>query len=122
MKLNCVVQIMGHPWHVEICQRGCEPRLEEITGFTDWTSHFIGIADPDDHDDCDLDNPVEFVKKIARHEIVHAFMFESGLAEEWKHQEFGHEEMLVDWLAFKLPEIWDVVRTVENYIDKEAEI
>ena len=122
MKLDCVVQIMGHPWRVKICTKESEPRLEEITGLADWTSHFIGISDPDDHEDCDLDNPKEFVKKIARHEIVHAFLFESGLAEEWKHPEFGHEEMIIDWLAFKLPEIWDVVRAVENYIDKEAEI
>ena len=43
MKLNCVVQIMGHPWRVKICQRESEPRLEEATtGFADWTSHFNG--------------------------------------------------------------------------------
>ena len=44
-------------------------------------------------------------KKSLRHELIHAFMFESGLAENWEHFRFGHEELTVDWFAILYPKI-----------------
>ena len=38
---------------------------------------------------------------MLRHEIVHAFMFESGLAENWEHKNIGQEETVVDWFAIQ---------------------
>ena len=56
-----------------------DARLAECDGFCDKTSKEIHIGKfPDD---CELAQPEVYEKKILRHELVHAFMFESGLAE-----------------------------------------
>ena len=41
-------------------------------------------------------------KKNLRHEIVHAFLFESGLAE---NSEWAYNEEMVDWIAKQGPKI-----------------
>ena len=41
-----------------------------------------------------------------RHEIVHAFLFESGL------DSYGCDETLVQWMAAKLPQVTQVFREV----------
>ena len=39
-------------------------------------------------------------------EIIHAFMFESGLGSSWQHaEEFGHDETTVDWFARQFTKI-----------------
>ena len=42
-------------------------------------------------------------KKVLRHEIIHAFAFESGLAE---NSPWAQDEELVDWIAIQGPKIW----------------
>ena len=43
-------------------------------------------------------NVDEFRKKVLRHEIIHAFMHESGLGE---NSTYARDEELVDWIAFQ---------------------
>ena len=51
----------------------------------------------------------ELQKKQLRHEIIHAFMAESGLQSNWQHSEqFGHDETTVDWFAIQSPKIFKV--------------
>lgn len=46
-------------------------------------------------------------KKQLRHEIIHAFLSESGLQCNWQHTEqFGHDETTVDWFAIQSPKIF----------------
>jgi hypothetical protein len=48
----------------------------------------------------------EYKKKVLRHEIIHAFLFESGLGCNFQHAEqFGHDETMVDWFAFQFPKL-----------------
>lgn len=54
------------------------------------------------------------VKEILRHEIIHAFMNESGLQDNWQHaQQFGHDETTVDWFALQSPKIFNVFKELE---------
>ena len=110
--LNTTVEILGAMWTVKTATEEEEPRLRDTDGFTDWTTRLICVSDVPDNCDCNLDDPLEYVKKVIRHEIVHAFMFESGLAESWEHQELGQEEMTVDWIAIQLPKISRAVKQV----------
>ena len=48
---------------------------------------------------------------ILRHEIIHAFFFQSGLDTQCS---FAVDEMLIDWLSLKMPEIVDVMN--ENHL------
>ena len=110
--LNTTVEILGAMWTVKTATEEEEPRLRETDGFTDWTTRLICVSDVPDNCDCNLDDPLEYVKKVIRHEIVHAFMFESGLAESWKHDYLGQEEMTVDWIAIQLLKISRAVKKV----------
>ncbi len=51
------------------------------------------------------DCPKEFQKHIIRHEIIHAFLFECGLNNQWEHIPRGHDEEVVDWIALKFDKI-----------------
>jgi hypothetical protein len=66
----------------------------------------VKILEPDERSLCDLD---KYQKEVLRHEIIHAFLYESGLdacagpAESWA----SNEEM-VDWFAIQSPKIFRV--------------
>lgn len=54
------------------------------------------------------------VKETLRHEIIHAFMNESGLQDSWQHaQQFGHDETTVDWFAIQSPKIFKVFNELD---------
>ena len=48
----------------------------------------------------------KIMKKQLRHEIIHAFLAESGLQANYEHyRQFGHDETLVDWFAIQFPKM-----------------
>jgi len=51
---------------------------------------------------------------ILRHEIIHAFFFQSGLDSQCS---FAVDEVLIDWLSLKLPEIVEVMN--QNHLVPE---
>ena len=54
------------------------------------------------------------MKKQLRHEIVHAFLSESGLQSNLEHnQRFGHEETMVDWIAIQFPKMLEVFKELD---------
>lgn len=94
-----------------IYQQSEDSRLVDCDGFCDKTTKEIHVGKfPDD---CDLGNPDVYEKKIVRHELVHAFMFESGLAEGWEHKEIGQEELTVDWFAYMAPKLFEAFLAAE---------
>ena len=56
-------------------------------------------------DDCELADFEKKKKKVLRHEIIHAFLLESGLQENFTHPEYGHDETFIDWIAVQFPKI-----------------
>lgn len=52
-------------------------------------------------------------KRIIRHEIIHAFMFESGLGFNFEHKPFGQDETMIDWFAIQYPKIKKIFRLMD---------
>ena len=77
--------------------------LEECDGYCDKTTHKIVVATKGS--DVNLGDFDVYQKKVLRHEIIHAFLFESGLHENWEHNQFGHDETYVDWIAAQFPKL-----------------
>lgn len=97
------VNILGTEYTVEnMSQEECA-YLEKCDGFCDKTSKRIVIIKKPKV--CDLENFEEYRKKVLRHEMIHAFLFESGLHENFKHTEYGHDETTVDWIAVQFPKM-----------------
>lgn len=98
-----VVDVLGTAYSVEYLTDADDARLKDCDGFCDKTSKRIVVSI--ETDDCDLDDPNWYVKKVTRHEIIHAFLFESGLHENVKQEEFGISEMVIDWIAVQFDKI-----------------
>lgn len=48
-----------------------------------------------------------------RHEIIHAFLFASGLGFNFEHRSIGHEETIIDWYALQYPKIKKLYRELD---------
>lgn len=101
------VNILGTEYTIE----PRELKDEDIDGFTDNTSKLIVIRTDNVNDVGDF----HFLqKKQLRHEIIHAFMSESGLQCNWQHiEQFGHDETTVDWFAIQSPKIFKVFQELD---------
>lgn len=78
-------------------------------GYCDKTVKLIVIGN--DPDKSDLKDYNDYKKLVYRHEIIHAFLYESGLHESFSH-ETGHDETYVDWIAVQFPKILEVYKKV----------
>lgn len=77
---------------------------ENADGYCDPTSKIITIRSDNSNEVQDFE---ELQKVTLRHEIIHAFLFESGLGFSWQHaDEFGHDETTVDWFARQFAKIY----------------
>lgn len=106
------VSILGSAWTVETKDRKLDECLKDCDGYCDKTTREIVVTNKDE--DSDLSNFEVYQKKCIRHEIVHAFLFESGLAENFEHpNQFGQEETMVDWIAIQGTKIYNAWKQVD---------
>lgn len=89
-----------------------DKRLEECLGFTDFCAKEIVISKDTIKEEVDsMKNLTEFKNKVTRHEIVHAFLYESGLRENSKGQiAWAENEEMIDWFAIQSPKILQVYK------------
>lgn len=99
---DMVLNILGTEYKLEFAARHEDQTLESCDGYCDKTSKKIVVATKDSK--CDLDDFEAYQKQCMRHEIIHAFLFESGLHANFSH-EMGHDETYVDWIAVQFPKI-----------------
>lgn len=97
------INVLGTEYTVEIKSKKEDAFLQNCDGYCDKTSKKIVVSSADA--DNELDNFDTYQKKNIRHEIIHAFLFESGLHENFKHEQWGHDETTVDWFAIQFPKI-----------------
>ena len=102
------VNVLGTEYEILQQTKDDNPKLEDSTGLCEQYSKKIILSNLEEekaHVMC-VENVEEFEKKILRHEIIHAFLVESGLDENWKHcDQFGHDETMVDWIAIQFPKL-----------------
>lgn len=99
---DCKVNILGSEYNIEYK----EMKDAGIDGYCDYSSKHIVIRSDNANK---IENFEWLQKKQLRHEIIHAFMAESGLQANWEHEtQFGHEETVVDWFAIQSPKIFAV--------------
>lgn len=80
------------------------PKLKNCDGYTDQSIKQIVIPEfvKDDMSEEDLEY---YTKKVIRHEIIHAFMYESGLD---SNSEYAKNEELIDWIAMQFTKMLEV--------------
>ena len=100
---DCTIDVLGKPWTIYIRTEEQDNLLKEMDGYTDWTQRRIVVSAIDGT----LRDMEAYRRKVTRHEIVHAFLFEVGLAEASAPAEaWAHNEEMVDWFAKMGPRIF----------------
>lgn len=103
MKIN----ILGTEYAIEKHSYHDDVRLNDCYGYCDWTTKKIVLTK---ETACvNLGDKAYFIKKVLRHEIVHAFFLESGLHEcSGEAEAWAANETMVDWFARQGPKIYKV--------------
>ena len=92
------VNILGTEYKIHERSVKEDKILEECDGYCDWTARVIVV---EREIDGSLGNMVHYMKKVLRHEIVHAFLVESGLdcSSLGIEAAWARNEEMVDWIA-----------------------
>lgn len=102
------VQILGSTWTIVEGTVEEFPALEEADGYTDSSARLVVLDDlaSAKNDKFCKSNLVEHKNRVLRHEIVHAFLEESGLnTNSNPTTAWAANEEMVEWFAIQLPKI-----------------
>lgn len=96
------VNVLGTKYTIKESNKLDDPILENNDGYCDHSTKTI-VIDTFRDSPGSLQDLESYRKQVIRHELVHAFLFESGLdANSW-----GRNEEIVDWIACQFPKMND---------------
>lgn len=102
------VNILGTEWSILFGGESQFPGLKGVDGYTDDSIKCIVVDDMSKSKDDPLvkKDLLAYQKQIIRHEIVHAFLYESGLSTcSQSVNNWATNEEMVDWIAAQLPKM-----------------
>ena len=105
------INVLGTDIRVLFREEKQDKKLETLGGYYDSTQSMIVVKVPDQGDDFAVGNPEQFQKDVLRHELIHAFLRESGL--DWSSSPaecWATNEEMIDWFAIQSPKIFKVFR------------
>lgn len=108
------VNILGVDYSISIKKYDDDPIFKDndVNGYCEGLTRSIVICDMTSYPDYDNSNNKEIVelqqKLTLRHEIVHAFLEESGLSSSalTLDSSWARNEEMVDWIAIQGPKIY----------------
>lgn len=104
------INVLGTDINIIFREEKQDPHLEDLGGYFDSSEKLIVVKIPE-KDKYSLANLENWQKKTLRHEIIHAFLYESGL--DWSSssaESWATNEEMVDWLAIQIPKISAIFR------------
>lgn len=109
---NTTVDILGTEYKIKYLSSKEDKRLEKLSGYCDSYSHLIVIRKDENGNIHDFN---AYRKEVLRHEIVHAFFFESGLDDSTfaYNGAWAVNEELIDWIAIQGPKIYKAWKSVK---------
>ena len=107
------LNILGSKWKMKVIPRESDPMFESVDGDTDRSIKTIYIPEDTFGEIDDLKDYDSYLKEVKRHEIIHAFLYESGLAQNMYHSAYGHDECEIDWFAMQIPKMLSVFEQAE---------
>ena len=109
---NCRISILGTQYTV-LFDVPEEEMPENSDGCMDQSIKAIKIGKFEPSRDS-LKNLNEYRNKVLRHEVIHAFLYESGM---WNNsgscEAWGQDETITDWIAIQFPKILEVFRELD---------
>ena len=98
------IDVLGAEYTLAVIRGSKEPRLKDCDGFCDETTKEMLVENYEDSkgEPNSKQNLLVQTNKVKRHEIIHAFLFESGLAE---NSSWAQNEEMVDFFAIQFPKL-----------------
>lgn len=98
------IDVLGAEYTLAVIRGSKEPRLKDCDGFCDETTKEMLVENYEDSkgEPNRKQNLLVQTNKVKRHEIIHAFLFESGLAE---NSGWAQNEEMVDFFAIQFPKL-----------------
>ena len=94
------VDVLGTVYSIEQSNQIVDDNLNNMDGYCDHSIKKI-VIDTFNNSPGSMQNLDEYRKQVIRHELIHAFLFESGLdGNSW-----AKEEEIVDWIACQFPKL-----------------
>lgn len=110
------VTVLGTDYKIVKGNEKDYPRLQNADGYVDTSIKQIVILDCQivildcealEKNDAYIKDLMSYEKKVIRHEIIHAFLYESGL---WVNsndvEQWAMNEEMIDWLAIQFSKIY----------------
>lgn len=97
------VNVLGTEYEVIFRTPEEDKYLKDNDGYIDRSVKKIVITE--EGSDRELDDFEAYKKIVMRHEIIHAFMEESGLSVNFEHKPIGIDETMVGWIAIQFPKL-----------------
>lgn len=108
---NTTVDILGVSYSV-IFEVDASELPENADGCMDFSVKAIKIAKLE-NERGSVHDLEAYIKGIVRHEIVHAFLYESGLwSSSCSVEAWATSEEIVDWIAIQFPKIYKAFKKV----------
>lgn len=104
------INVLGTDIKIVFREEKQDKSLEECDGYFDASESLIVVKIPQ-KDTMSLNNLENYQKKVLRHEIFHAFLYESGMAHcSGYATSWATNEEMVDWFAIQSPKIFKIFR------------
>ena len=101
-----LVYILGTKYNIKLISEADDPMLKTLEGYTDQTAKKIVVKLIEKQGNT-AQNVADHAKNIMRHELIHAFLFESGLGACANEIDcWPQNEEMVDWFAYQSPKIF----------------
>ena len=97
------VNVLGIEYSISESNEKDNPKLRSKDGYMDSSTKECVVDKMEDTGEPELKNNLaEYKKGVKRHELIHAFLFESGLdvCSKW-----AKNEEMVDWIAIQFPKM-----------------
>ena len=106
--------ILGTEYSLQYLSSKEDKKLENLDGYTDFYLKRIVVEKDFENRLFDETKIKNYQNKILRHEIIHAFLFESGLeCNSLKVYNWAENEEMVDWFAIQSPKIFDIFNDLD---------
>lgn len=96
------VDILGQVYMIRFVPWDADPVLAQAMGYCDFYNKEIIVRATHPEHPLNCGNMDEVSLHTIRHEMTHAFMFESGLDAS---SEYARNEELIDWIALQIPKM-----------------
>lgn len=103
-----IIDVLGSKYTIAQSNEADDPCLKDCDGYCDHSVKKI-VIDTFHAEPMSMDDLEAYKKKVVRHELVHAFLFESGLGEA----SWASNEEIVDWIAYQFPKILEAVKNAK---------